>query len=480
MPDFLRPGDALVVNDTRVIAARLERHSRARRRGGAYRGDLDQRLDGSRWRALVRPAKKLKVGERIRFGERSESAACLLGALDAEVEEKGEAGEVTLAFAFHGAALDEAIERIGEPPLPPYIASRRAVRPSDRADYQTVFAREDGAVAAPTAGLHFTPALLERIEATGASLHRVTLHVGAGTFLPVKADDTRDHEMHAEWGRVDAATASALNAARARGGRIVAVGTTSARLIESAADESGAVRPFQGETAIFVTPGYRFRAVDALLTNFHLPRSTLFMLVSGVQRSRRHAPRLRARDRSGLSLLLLRRRLSAARSRSTPSRFASGGRRQPRSLSVAAKQRQQVLDGHRPREIISLRQTAPRQQRHARLFQPLDALGDDGHVHRSSERRDRTENLERLREAVDVVDESLVDLQLVELEAPEVGEARIAGAEIVERDRGAEVAQTAQDVVRARLVGQQHALGDFELESARREAEIRRGAWPPN
>ncbi len=281
LPDFLRPGDALVVNDTRVIAARL---SGIRVRGDAaahIEATLIRRLDGSRWRALVRPAKKLKVGERIRFGERSESAACLLGALDAEVEEKGEAGEVTLVFAFHGAALDEAIERIGEPPLPPYIASRRAVRPSDRADYQTVFAREDGAVAAPTAGLHFTPALLERIEAKGASLHRVTLHVGAGTFLPVKADDTRDHEMHAEWGRVDAATASALNAARARGGRIVAVGTTSARLIESAADESGAVRPFQGETAIFVTPGYRFRAVDALLTNFHLPRSTLFMLVSG-------------------------------------------------------------------------------------------------------------------------------------------------------------------------------------------------------
>ena len=290
LPDFLRPGDALVVNDTRVIAARLDG---VRVRGEAVahiEATLIERLDASRWRALVRPAKKLKVGERIRFGERSESAACLLGALDAEVEEKGEAGEVTLAFAFHGAALDEAIERIGAPPLPPYIASRRAIRPSDRADYQTVFAREDGAVAAPTAGLHFTPALLSRIEAMGASVHRVTLHVGAGTFLPVKADDTRDHVMHAEWGRVDAATAQALNAARARGGRIVAVGTTSARLIESAADEAGAIRPFQGETAIFITPGYRFRAVDALLTNFHLPRSTLFMLVgafSGLETMRR-------------------------------------------------------------------------------------------------------------------------------------------------------------------------------------------------
>ncbi len=280
LPDFLRPGDALFVNDTRVIAARLDG---VRVRGEAVahiEATLIERLDGSRWRALVRPAKKLRVGERIRFGEASESAACLLGALDAEVEAKGEAGEVTLVFAFHGAALDEAIERLGAPPLPPYIASRRAVGDSDRADYQTVFAREAGAVAAPTAGLHFTPALLERIEAAGATLHRVTLHVGAGTFLPVKADDTRDHRMHAEWGRVDATTAAALNAARARGGRIVAVGTTSARLIESAADEAGAIRPFEGETAIFITPGYRFRAVDALMTNFHLPRSTLFMLVA--------------------------------------------------------------------------------------------------------------------------------------------------------------------------------------------------------
>jgi S-adenosylmethionine:tRNA ribosyltransferase-isomerase len=290
LPDFLRPGDALVVNDTRVIAARL---SGIRVRGEAaarIEATLIKRLDGGRWRALVRPAKKLKIGERVRFGEARESQVCLLGALDAEVEEKGEAGEVTLAFAFAGAALEEAIERVGEPPLPPYIAARRAVRASDRDDYQTVFAREAGAVAAPTAGLHFTPALISRIKATGVSLHRVTLHVGAGTFLPVKADDTRDHQMHAEWGRLDAATAEALNAARARGGRIFAVGTTSARLIESAAEEGGAIRPFAGETAIFIAPGYRFRAVDALLTNFHLPRSTLFMLVaafSGLEAMRR-------------------------------------------------------------------------------------------------------------------------------------------------------------------------------------------------
>ena len=280
LPEILRSGDALVVNDTKVIAARL---TGIRARGdsvAAIEATLIKRLDGSRWRALVRPAKKLNIGERIRFGDTHESGVCLLGALDAEVEAKGEAGEVTLAFAFHGPALEEAIDRIGAPPLPPYIASRRAVGASDRADYQTVFAREDGAVAAPTAGLHFTPALLERVAAAGVSVHRVTLHVGAGTFLPVKADDTRDHLMHSEWGRVDASTAEALNAVRARGGRVVAVGTTSARLLESAADESGALQPFEGDTAIFMTPGYRFRAVDALLTNFHLPRSTLFMLVS--------------------------------------------------------------------------------------------------------------------------------------------------------------------------------------------------------
>jgi S-adenosylmethionine:tRNA ribosyltransferase-isomerase len=206
--------------------------------------------------------------------------ACLLGALDAEVEEKGEGGEVLLAFAFHGAALDEAIDRLGDMPLPPYIAARRAPGAADRADYQTLFAAEPGAVAAPTAGLHFTPELVARILTRGASLHKVTLHVGAGTFLPVKAQDTRDHVMHAEWGRIEASTATALNEARARGGRIFAIGTTSLRLLESAADEAGFVRPFAGETAIFITPGYRFRVVDLLLTNFHLPRSTLFMLAS--------------------------------------------------------------------------------------------------------------------------------------------------------------------------------------------------------
>ena len=277
LPRLLRPGAALVVNDTRVIAARLDG---IRVRGAAVaaiEATLIKRLDASRWQALVKPAKKLKVGERIRFGETRESAACLLGTLDAEVEAKGEGGEVTLRFAFHGAALDEAIDVVGAPPLPPYIAARRPVAPSDRADYQTMFARQEGAVAAPTAGLHFTPDLIARVEAAGARLFRLTLHVGAGTFLP---DDTAGHAMHSEWGRLDAATAEALNATRARGGRILAVGTTSARLLESAAGDDGELRPFEGETAIFITPGYRFRAVDALLTNFHLPRSTLFMLVS--------------------------------------------------------------------------------------------------------------------------------------------------------------------------------------------------------
>jgi S-adenosylmethionine:tRNA ribosyltransferase-isomerase len=280
LPDFLRPGDALVVNDTRVIAARLSGIRVRGENAAQIEATLTKKVDESRWRAFLRPAKRVNVGERIRFGETSESMACLLGALDAEVEEKGEGGEALLAFAFHGAALDEAIDRLGEMPLPPYIAARRAPDIRDRTDYQTLFAAEPGAVAAPTAGLHFTPDLVARIEARGASVQRITLHVGAGTFLPVKVEDTRDHFMHAEWGRIGAATAAALNEARARGGRIVAIGTTSLRLLETATDQTGAVQPFAGETAIFITPGYRFRAVDVLLTNFHLPRSTLFMLAA--------------------------------------------------------------------------------------------------------------------------------------------------------------------------------------------------------
>ena len=290
LPRLIRPGDALVVNDTRVIPARLDGF---RRRGEAVariEATLIKRLDDNRWRALVRPAKKLGVGERVRFGEAAgASPACLLGALDATVADKGDNGEIVFAFDLSGGFLDEAIERVGQTPLPPYIAARRAPEPADRAAYQTMFAQEPGAVAAPTAGLHFTPALAERVRSAGACLHKVTLHVGAGTFLPVKSEDTADHQMHSEWGRLDAPTAEALNLARAQGGRIVAIGTTSLRLLESAADESGALKPFAGETDIFITPGYRFRAVDALFTNFHLPRSTLLMLVSafsGVERIR--------------------------------------------------------------------------------------------------------------------------------------------------------------------------------------------------
>lgn len=278
LPSLLQPGDQLVVNDTKVIAAQLA----GRRLGEGAEPKIDatliKRIDGSRWQALVKPARKLSVGDIVRFG--SEGRVCFLGQLDARVEAKGEAGEVTLAFTFHGPALDQAISEMGSPPLPPYIAGKRTPDEQDATDYQTLFAAHEGAVAAPTAGLHFTPELLSKLEARGIGLHRVTLHVGAGTFLPVKADDTADHKMHAEWGEVTAEAAAALNDARKRGGRIVAVGSTSLRLLESAAAEDGSIRPFSGDTAIFITPGYRFKAVDLMMTNFHLPRSTLFMLVS--------------------------------------------------------------------------------------------------------------------------------------------------------------------------------------------------------
>ena len=279
LPNFLNPGDALVVNDTRVIPARLS--------GFRQRGDtrarievtLHQRTAPSQWRAFVRPAKKLNVGEIVRFGAESESVACLAATLDAHVLEKGRDGEILFGFDFTGPVLDEAIARVGHMPLPPYIAARRAQDARDIADYQTLFATNPGAVAAPTAGLHFTPSLLAAIEARGVEVHRVTLHVGAGTFLPVKAEDIADHRMHAETGEVSAATATALRAVKARGGRVMAVGTTALRVLESAA-AGGALQAFSGDTRIFITPGYQFRVVDLLLTNFHLPRSTLFMLVS--------------------------------------------------------------------------------------------------------------------------------------------------------------------------------------------------------
>ena len=295
LPGLLAPGDRLVVNDTRVIPAQL----RGWRLGGAVapriEATLVKRLDSARWQALVRPARKLAPGDIVRFGGDGPGeggGACLLGGLEARVDSRGEAGEVTFVFALAGAALDEAIAVHGVVPLPPYIASRRPPDARDRSDYQTLFARAEGAVAAPTAGLHFTEGLMADLAARGIGHETVTLHVGPGTFLPVKTDDVAGHRMHAEWGQVTAETAAALDAAP---GRIVAVGTTSLRLIESAAREDGTIAPFAAETALFITPGYRFRAVEVLITNFHLPRSTLFMLVAAfcglpaMQRAYAHA-----------------------------------------------------------------------------------------------------------------------------------------------------------------------------------------------
>ncbi|MCA3555498.1 tRNA preQ1(34) S-adenosylmethionine ribosyltransferase-isomerase QueA [Aestuariivirga sp.] len=283
LPDLLRAGDVLVFNNTRVIPAALSGH-RMGRSGTTPKIEalLHMRLDGSRWKAFVKPARKLVTGDRVRFCD--EKTSLRVNSLDATVEEKGEAGEVTLAFDLHGPALDEAIAAVGEMPLPPYISGKRGTDQQDKADYQTIYAEKQGAVAAPTAGLHFTPQVMERLQAAGISQEFVTLHVGAGTFLPVKAEDTRDHRMHAEWGEVTAAACVRLKAARAADGRIVAVGTTSLRLLESSGLE-----PFSGTTEIFITPGYRFRATDLLVTNFHLPKSTLFMLVSafaGLERMR--------------------------------------------------------------------------------------------------------------------------------------------------------------------------------------------------
>jgi len=286
LAELLRTGDVLVVNDTRVIPARLT--GRRTREGSAVavEATLHRRLSPSRWTAFMRPGKRLAAGDRIQFGA-AEDRGCLQGALDAEVAAKGEGGEVTLAFDLAGPELDAAIALHGLMPLPPYIAAKRAHDDQDRTDYQTVFAAHDGSVAAPTAGLHFTPGLLARLQARGVTMETVTLHVGAGTFLPVKTEAVAEHRMHPEYGEVTARTAEALNRARAAGGRIVAVGTTSARLLESATDPQGVVSPFAAETSIFITPGYRFRAADLLLTNFHLPRSTLFMLVCAFAGSER-------------------------------------------------------------------------------------------------------------------------------------------------------------------------------------------------
>ena len=267
LPSLLEPGDVLVFNDTRVIPAQLEGM-----RGDARIGaTLHKRIDLRRWQAFVRNAKRLREGDRVEFG----------AGVAAVAEARHADGSFTLAFEGK-EPVEVLLERAGRMPLPPYIAGKRATDARDREDYQTMFAARDGAVAAPTAALHFTPALMAGLVGRGVETETLTLHVGAGTFLPVKAEDTEDHAMHAEWGRIEPAAAERLNVARKAGRRVIAVGTTSLRLLESAADEGGTIHPFEGDTAIFITPGYRFRAIDGLMTNFHLPKSTLFMLVSAL------------------------------------------------------------------------------------------------------------------------------------------------------------------------------------------------------
>ena len=267
LPSLLRAGDVLVFNDTRVIPAQLE-GTRGEARIGAT---LHKRIDLRRWQAFVRNAKRLREGDEIAFP----------AGVSATAEARHPDGSWTLLFAGE-EPVEVLLERAGRMPLPPYIAGKRPTDEADKADYQTMFAREEGAVAAPTAALHFTPDLIAALAEAGIGHETLTLHVGAGTFLPVKADDTEDHAMHAEWGRIEPDVAERLNAVRARGNRIIAVGTTSLRLVESAAGEDGMIQPFAGDTSIFITPGYRFRAIDGLMTNFHLPKSTLFMLVSAL------------------------------------------------------------------------------------------------------------------------------------------------------------------------------------------------------
>jgi S-adenosylmethionine:tRNA ribosyltransferase-isomerase len=267
LPQLLRAGDCLVFNDTRVIPAQLDGT-----RGNARIGATLHKREGPRvWRAFIRNAKRLKEGDVIDFG---------VGVF-ATAHDRAEDGSYALSFLGEDP-VELLLDRAGTMPLPPYIAGKRPADDQDQSDYQTMFATMAGAVAAPTAALHFTSTLMERLGAAGISHETLTLHVGAGTFLPVKADDTDDHKMHAEWGRIDAATASRLNRVRAQGGRVIAVGTTSLRLIESACGDGNIIRPFEGDTAIFITPGYRFKGIDGLMTNFHLPKSTLFMLVSAL------------------------------------------------------------------------------------------------------------------------------------------------------------------------------------------------------
>lgn len=278
LPNFLRAGDAIIFNDTKVIPAQLEgTRSRANPQGGnsvaKIGATLHMRTKDNIWLAFVRGSKKLVIGDRVKFG--SEATP-----LDCSVTQKGDEGEVEFTFDLSGADLDQALVEVGHIPLPPYIALKRGEDERDKKDYQTIYAKDEGAVAAPTAGLHFTEELFAALDAKGIERHFVTLHVGAGTFLPVKAEDTDDHKMHFERGIVSAETAKALNVVKARGGRIVSVGTTSLRLLESAVDEKGDLQPWEGATDIFITPGYVFKFVDILMTNFHLPKSTLMMLVS--------------------------------------------------------------------------------------------------------------------------------------------------------------------------------------------------------
>ena len=291
LPGRLRPGDVVVFNDTKVIPARLHGRRPADAARGEVRGEasieatLHMREGPDRWRAFVRPAKRLRPGDRVIFDSH----------LNARIIEKGSGGEVIFQFNKAEQELDKAIEISGEVPLPPYIAGKRETDARDQIDYQTIYALEPGAVAAPTAGLHFTQALLGALDAAGIKRVTLTLHVGAGTFLPVNTDDTAAHQMHAESGVISDESAAAINEARSAGGRVLAIGTTSARLLESATGSDGTIRPFAGQTNIFITPGYRFNAVDMLLTNFHLPRSTLFILVSAfsgldvMQRAYSHA-----------------------------------------------------------------------------------------------------------------------------------------------------------------------------------------------
>jgi S-adenosylmethionine:tRNA ribosyltransferase-isomerase len=280
LPDLLQPGDVAVFNDTRVIPTRLwGTRGQARIEATLHKpepGDGPDARDDT-WRAFARPGKRLRVGDTVTFAD----------TLSAQVIDKPDGGEVVLRFDRGGQELLQALEQVGAMPLPPYIDRRAGPDSTDYQDYQTVFAKTPGAVAAPTAGLHFTDDLLARLDARGVKRVTVTLHVGAGTFLPVKTDDPREHPMHAEFGEISADTAQAINAARAAGGRCVAIGTTALRLLETAADEAGTVHPFRDESDIFILPGYRFKAIDLLFTNFHLPRSTLFMLVSAFAGRRR-------------------------------------------------------------------------------------------------------------------------------------------------------------------------------------------------